>query len=203
MQLRLKAPVFDHETELIVQGTDTADIIGLVDRCLAGERQAQFALYQKYSKAMFNSCLRLMGNHVEAEDMLQEGFLDAFRNLSRFSREVAFGAWLKRVVVNRCLKQLDRRKLPVQSLPDGDAERLGGVDEATLPDEADGYDMARVHKAINALPDGYRTVFSLYAVEGYDHEEIAEIMGISTSTSKSQYSRAKAKVRALHQTMAL
>ncbi len=198
-----------------MQGTDPEEIVGLVDRCLAGERQAQFALYQRYSKAMFNTCLRLMGNHADAEDMLQEAFLDAFRNLDRFSRTVAFGAWLKRVTVNRCLKQLDRRGIALQALPDGDAERLAGADDSQagaspggLPahleeEHVAGYDMQRVRKAIDALPHGYRVVFSLYAVEGYDHEEISQIMGISTSTSKSQYSRAKAKVRQLHQAMAL
>lgn len=198
-----------------MQGTDPEEIVGLVDRCLTGERQAQFALYQRYSKAMFNTCLRLMGNHADAEDMLQEAFLDAFRNLERFSRKVAFGAWLKRVTINRCLKQLDRRGLQLQALPDGDAERLAGADQGMagaspggLPSHLEdqqvaGYDMHRVRKAIDALPEGYRVVFSLYAVEGYDHEEIAQIMGISPSTSKSQYSRAKAKVRQLHQAMAV
>jgi RNA polymerase sigma-70 factor (ECF subfamily) len=196
-----------------VQGTDSAEIIGLVDRCLTGDRQAQFQLYRRYERAMYNTCLRLMGRPEDAEDMLQEAFLDAFRHLSRYGRQVAFGAWLKRVVVNRCLKQLDRRALPVQELPDGDAERLAGLDDAPAPDAmahaalspggsaVDGYDMARVRRAIEALPDGYRVVFSLYAVEGYDHEEIAQILGVSVSTSKSQYSRARAKVRQLHETL--
>ena len=185
-----------------MQGTDTAEIVEMVDRSLTQERAAQFQLYEKYNRAMFNICLRLMGNYTDAEDMLQEAFLDAFSNLHRYHREVAFGAWLKRITINRCLKQLDKRKLLTQDLDSEKVERIAGTEEDPHNRDENRYDMEMVRKAIAALPDGYRVVFSLYAVEGYDHEEISQIMNISESTSKSQYHRAKAKVRALLKAMA-
>jgi RNA polymerase sigma-70 factor (ECF subfamily) len=188
-----------------LQGTDTAEIVDLVDRSLARERQAQQQLYQRYSRAMFNVCLRLMGSHADAEDMLQEAFVDAFQNLHRYHREVAFGAWLKRLTINRCLKTLEKRRVLTDSLEDYSIEHLAGSEPAQLSldmDDESRFSMDMIRKAIAALPDGYRVVFSLYAVEGYDHEEIAQIMNISESTSKSQYHRAKTKVRSLLEAMA-
>ncbi len=185
-----------------LQGTDTAEIVDLVDRSLTNERAAQFALYQRYSRALFNVCLRLMGNHADAEDMLQEAFIDAFSNLHRYHREVALGAWLKRITINRCLKQLDKRKVFTEFLDEEKAERMAGAEEPAHNIEEGPFNMDMIRKAIDTLPDGYRVVFSLYAVEGYDHEEIAQIMNISESTSKSQYHRAKARVRAILEAMA-
>lgn len=190
---------------MVLQGTDTAEIVDLVERSLARERQAQKQLYQRYSRSMFNVCLRLMGDHAEAEDMLQEAFVDAFQNLHRYHREVAFGAWLKRLTINRCLKTLEKRKLLTESLDDYQTEQIAGSEHQKTSfdsEEEERYSMEMIRKAIAALPDGYRVVFSLYAVEGYDHEEIAQIMNISESTSKSQYHRAKIKVRSLLEALA-
>jgi RNA polymerase sigma-70 factor (ECF subfamily) len=165
-----------------VQGTDTDEIIELVDRALTRDRQAQFALYNRYAKAMFNVAMRMMNDYAEAEDILQEAFTDAFRRLDGFRREVAFGAWLKTIVVNRCINTLKKKRLDLSSLDSLDIERLDkGENEAHDPaSEAESMvNMGDVRSAIGALPEGYRVVFSLYAVEGYDHEEIGQILGIS------------------------
>ncbi|MBG0860511.1 MAG: sigma-70 family RNA polymerase sigma factor [Bacteroidales bacterium] len=162
----------------------------LVEECRKGNRKAQFTIYNQYSKAMFSLAYRMMNNREEAEDMLQESFVECFRNLESFRFQATFGAWLKRIVINRCINELRRRKTDFTSF---DTLPVDLPDEA--PEEI--YDTARIFRAIELLPDGYRIIFTLHLLEGYDHNEIAQILGISESTSKSQYSRAKVKLRNL------
>jgi RNA polymerase sigma-70 factor (ECF subfamily) len=133
----------------------------------------------------------MMNNRQEAEDMLQESFTEAFRSLPTFRFDSAFGAWLKRITINKCINALKRRKaelVPVEKLPeypdDGDAKE-------DLP----GLTVSQVQQAMEQLPEGYRVIFSLYLLEGYDHGEIGQIMGISEATSKSQYSRARQRMK--------
>ena len=160
----------------------------LIMDCIRGSSKAQFKVYKKYSKAMYNLAYRMMKNHEDAEDILQETFLDCFRKIESFRYESTFGAWLKKILVNKCINQLRKKKtefvlyedLPVD-IPEETLE--------TIPDTS------AIIKAIEMLPDGYRIVLTLYLLEGYDHSEIAQITGISESTSKSQYSRAKIKLR--------
>jgi RNA polymerase sigma-70 factor (ECF subfamily) len=164
----------------------------LVEACRRGERKAQYELYRLYSKAMYNVCVRILNHPAEAEDVLQEAFLDAFQHLHEFRQTSTFGAWLKQIVVNRAINHLRQRR--VQWVDVEEAESVGdsgypGVDEADLE-----YDVATVRRGIENLPDGFRTVLSLYLLEGYDHEEIAGILGISESTSRSQYLRAKKRL---------
>ena len=165
----------------------------LIERCRAGDREAHYRLYRLYSKAMFNAALRITGNTDDAEDVLQEAFISAFRNLGSYRADASFGAWLKRIVVNKAITALQKRKheaWPAQDDWDvAEPEMSPGQDEALTVD--------RVRRAIARLPDGYRSVLSLYLIEGYDHEEIAGIIGISVSTSKSQLNRAKHKLREL------
>jgi RNA polymerase sigma-70 factor (ECF subfamily) len=143
---------------------------------------------------MFNICYRMMGTEVEAEDALQESFIDIFRRLDTFRQESSLGAWIKRVVINHCLNELKKRKLKFEELND----RTNEVYEYDSADHEEiTYEVQKVKEAIMMLPDGYRTVLTLYLLEGYDHKEIAEIVGIQESGSKSQYSRAKVKLRAL------
>ena len=128
----------------------------------------------------------------EAEDMLQESFSYAFSRLSSFRFESSFGAWLKRIVVNTCINQLKKRKIDLvyteqQNDPIPDNEF---VDYDEIKFKVDG-----VLKAMDKLPTGYKIVFSLYLLEGYDHKEIAEILGVTESTSKSQFLRAKQKIK--------
>jgi len=164
----------------------------LVEACKKGDRKAQYRVYQQYSKAMYNICVRITNSLEEAEDVLQEAFLSVFRNIQSYRGDATLGAWIKRIVVNHAINHVKARKLDVVALehaPEAEQES-GGEDGAPLS-----FDVAQVRDALRQLPDGYRIVFSLYLLEGYDHQEIAGILGISESASKSQYSRAKSKLR--------
>lgn len=143
---------------------------------------------------MYNVCLRILNHEAEAEDVLQEAFLKAFQNIHRFKGESTVGAWLKRIVVNTALNQLRRRKIDWVSLEEHPVEppENTAATEENLP-----FSVPEIRAAIRELPDGYRVVFSLYLLEGYDHQEIASILDISESTSKSQYNRAKKRLRQL------
>lgn len=160
----------------------------LIEECKKGNSQAQFKLYKQYSKAMYNLAHRILNNREDAEDILQEAFVDCFRNIGSFRFESTFGAWLKMILVNKCINYMRKKKIDL-TLYD------------TLPpvvyeeEEEITYDTGRIFKGIELLPDGYRIILTLYLLEGYDHSEISQILGISESTSKSQYSRAKEKLR--------
>jgi len=163
----------------------------ILEMSMAGNPRAQYQLYQLYSKAMYNICYRMMNNREEAEDMLQESFSEAFLRLGTFRYESAFGAWLKRITVNKCINALKKRKaelVPVEELPDH--QSLENEDK-----DIHGLSVEKVREALEKLPEGYRVIFSLYLLEGYDHTEISQIMGISEATSKSQYSRARQRIK--------
>ena len=164
----------------------------LIASCLKGNRLAQQKLYTSYCDAMYNVAYRMLGNITEAEDALQEAFIDVFSKLDTFREESSLGAWIKRIVINHCLNVFKKRKLQVEELN----EKYSDVpDEDFDDDENVQYEVSRVKSAIMQLPDGYRQVLTLYLIDGYDHAEIASIMGIQETGSKSQFSRAKAKLR--------
>lgn len=147
---------------------------------------------------MFNICYRMLNNIEEAEDLLQEAFTDAFSKLDSFRFESSFGAWLKRIVVNRCINHIKKKKADLvytENIP----ESARGED--TEDNDENQMNIKKIQEAMKMLPDGYRIIFSLYLIEGYDHAEIGQIMGISESTSKSQFSRAKQKVKELVKTL--
>lgn len=160
----------------------------LIEECRSGNSRAQFRLYNLYSKAMYNLAYRILNNREDAEDILQEAFVECFRSINTFRFESTFGAWLKKIVVNKCINQLKKKKIDITL-----CETLPPViiDE----DEEVTYDTTKIFKGIETLPDGYRVILTLYLLEGYDHSEISQILGITESTSKSQYSRAKEKLR--------
>jgi RNA polymerase sigma factor (sigma-70 family) len=167
----------------------------VIDACMLGERSAQFELYRLYSKAMYNVCLRMLKNATDAEDVLQNAFIDIFTKLHSFEFQSAIGAWMKRIVINNCINFLQRKKF---NFDEFDAQTHGKDMIDTNEDiPMAGLSVERVQKALMQLPDGYRVVFSLYMLEGYDHEEISEVLKISESTSKSQLHRAKQKLRVL------
>jgi RNA polymerase sigma factor (sigma-70 family) len=166
----------------------------LIARCRTGDRDAHYRIYKLYSKAMFNVGYRITRSEEDAEDVLQEAFISAFRSLDSYRGDATFGAWLKRIVVNKAINALNKKKH--ESIPD-DNEQWDIAEEQSPPEYRDSLTVERVKKAIEKLPDGYRTVLSLYLLEGYDHQEIGEILGISESTSKSQLNRAKAKLKEL------
>lgn len=142
---------------------------------------------------MYNVAFRITGRDDEAEDALQEAFINAFKNLDRYRGDATFGAWLKRIVVNKAITILQKRRF--DRFPED--EHFDVAEQEVTVEYSDELTVERVKRAITALPDGYRTVLSLYLLEGYDHEEIAGILNITESTSKSQLNRAKQKLRDL------
>ncbi len=159
----------------------------LLDRCAEGDKKAQFEIYRLYYKSMYNSSLRIVGIPEEAEDVMQESFLTAFRKLKTYSGDVSFGAWLKKIVINRSLDALRKRKVIFEELH----VELPVVSEP----EVESITVEEVKSAINSLSDGYRTILSLILLEGYDHEEVSEILGIKNVTSRTQFSRARQRLK--------
>jgi RNA polymerase sigma factor (sigma-70 family) len=164
----------------------------IIELSKEGNPKAQYQLYKLYSKAMFNICIRMLNNREEAEDLLQESFTDAFMKLGTFRYESSFGAWIKRIVINKCINSIQKKKVDLVLFE----QQVEAQDhEETIDYSRIEMDVRKIHHAMEELPDGYRVIFSLYALEGYDHAEISHILGISESTSKSQYLRAKQKIR--------
>lgn len=174
----------------------------LVKRCQQGERRAQYDLYQQYVKAMYNVCHRILNHDAEAEDVLQEAFMDAFNHIGSFRGQSTFGAWLKQIVVNRAINHLRSRRLEfvdIESYQVGDddggtANRLDYADGEAYDEDGVQLEVNRVRQAMQQLPEGYRVVLSLYLFEGYDHEEIGNVLKISETTSRTQYLRGKKRL---------
>lgn len=165
----------------------------VIEGCKRGDQRSQYQLYQLYSKAMFNVCYRMTNKREEAEDLLQDSFTDAFHNLDKFRYESSFGHWLKRIVVNKCINELKRKKADLSFFDDmGWFENKSDEKEEAY---GNGLSVADVKEAMKQLPGGSKMIFSLYLLEGYDHVEIAQILDISESNSKSQYMRAKRKIK--------
>ncbi|MDH3710143.1 MAG: RNA polymerase sigma factor [Cyclobacteriaceae bacterium] len=163
----------------------------VIDMCMIGDRQAQFQFYKLYSKAMYNISYRITNNEMDAEDVLQESFVSAFKNMQKYQGTASIGAWLKRIVINTAINTVKRRKMELLPI-----EEQAGVLELEEEDDSELFlNVEKIRDAIQKLPDGYRLVFSLYLLEGYDHAEIASILKISESTSKSQYNRSKKKLK--------
>ena len=160
----------------------------LVKECLKGNAFAQKRLYETYADKMLGVCHRYTDDRQAAQDMLQDGFIQVFRKLDTFKGDGALEGWIRRVIVNKALEHLRKEKTMRQSSTDLDKHAfMIGEDETVSADMA-----ARdILTVIRKLPKGYRTILNLYAIEGYTHREIAEQLGISEGTSKSQYSRAK------------
>jgi RNA polymerase sigma factor (sigma-70 family) len=164
----------------------------LVERCKLGDTSSYKTIYQKYAKAMYNTSLRIVNNTADAEDVLQEAFVDAFRSLNDFHYHSTFGAWLKRIVINKSINILRKRKMQLVELDSTNAHVLS--DDERLDEQDLQLKVDQVKRGIQKLADGYRTVISLYLLEGYDQEEISEILGISHNTVRTQYIRAKQKL---------
>jgi RNA polymerase sigma factor (sigma-70 family) len=154
----------------------------IVEACKRGDRKAQFELYKLYSKAMYNICVRMLGSAENAEDALQNAFVDVFTKLESFRFESTIGAWIKRIVINNCINALKKRRMEFAELTDntqkhdeGDSREGGTGSSVSAPI----LNVSAIQSAIQQLSDGYRTVFNLYALEGYDHEEIGQVLGIS------------------------
>ena len=161
----------------------------LVEECKNGHSGSQYKLYSLYVDAMYNIAMRILGNKEDAEDVVQDSFVDAFRNLNGFNYNSTFGAWLKRIVINKSINSLKAKRIPVVPM---DGHEFHLYDEPQ--ENTNTVDIKKVKLGIGELPNGYGQIINLYLIEGYDHNEIGEILGITASTSKSQYHRAKKKL---------
>ncbi|GGG16416.1 RNA polymerase sigma factor [Pontibacter amylolyticus] len=159
----------------------------LIEGCIAGKRDMQRLLYDLYSRKMMAVCMRYAPTSFEAEDMMQEGFVKVFANIQNFKRDCPLEFWVRRIMINTALKQLRQKSLMTVS---HETEEVGNI--ASEGVNLTGYSMDELLGMIQSLAPRYRMVFNLYAIEGYNHKEIGEMLGISEGTSKSQYSRARA-----------
>jgi RNA polymerase sigma factor (sigma-70 family) len=157
-----------------------------VRRAREGDHIAYGELYLQYSKAMFNICMRMMGRREAAEDVLQDAFVLAYKKLGQLADESRFGGWLKKIVINECIRQ--SRRVQPEPIPE---YYMSEVAEEKQEEWFRDVSVEEIERCIESLPDGYRQVFTLYAIEEYSHKEIAELMQITESTSKSQYHRAR------------
>ena len=181
----MEAIATNHRNLKIVATTEERE---LVRRSIAGDNQAQYGLYRKYVKAMYHTVLRMVGKTADAEDVTQEVFSKVFANLNSFKGDSTLGAWIKRIAVNTTLNFL--RKEQRMRWVDLENTSEPSVEFVPIP-EPDTSNLKRIHEAIKVLPEGCRVVFCLFLLEGYRHQEIAGILGISESTSKTQYRRAR------------
>ncbi|MEM6641723.1 MAG: sigma-70 family RNA polymerase sigma factor [Bacteroidota bacterium] len=165
----------------------------LIEQSQRGDQQAMKALYSAYAHAMYNICRRMMGEEEEAKDVLQDAFVDVFDKLGTLRDVGMFSSWIKRIVVNRCINAIRKKKIEIEEISESmvvPAEEESNFDYTN-------FQAAQVLSAIDKLPKGCRTVLSLYLFEGYDHKEIGEILGVSESASKAQYCKAKGKIRVM------
>ncbi len=164
----------------------------LIRGCRLNDRKAQVQVYKLYYKAMFNTAIRILNDQAKAEDVMQDAFLEAFRQIESYRSESSFGAWLKRIVINKSIDEIRK------------AKEIVSIDEMELEiadqNEDENYlqvlstRVEEIRKAIHALPDSYRIILSLHLLEGFDHEEITQILNISYNLSRTRYSRARKKL---------
>lgn len=165
--------------------------IELIELCKEGDRTAQMKIYKLYYKAMYNTSLRILNNVYEAEDVMQESFLDAFRNLGNYRAEVAFGSWLKKIVINKSISVIRKRKLfepldeSFESIEDQDNESFS---------ETKYYKIELIKDAFDQLDESSKIILSLHLIEGYNHKEIAESFGITHTAVRTRFVRAKQKL---------
>jgi RNA polymerase sigma factor (sigma-70 family) len=167
----------------------------IIEQCIEGSRIAQEKLYNFYASRMRGTCLRYSSSVFEAEDIFQEGFIRVFANLKNYKNQGSFDGWIRRIIVNTAIdtykKNLVRKdQVSYEGLEDHE------ITQVEIADQLDEKDMLN---ALSKLPDGYRMVFNLYAIEGFSHKEIAEMLNISESTSKSQLFKARKQVQYLLQ----
>lgn len=164
----------------------------IIDKCKLGNQSAQFKLYKLYYKAMYNTSLRIVNDSALAEDIMQESFLKAFEKITSYNKKVSFGAWLKKIVINKSLDEIKKNKIETDTIDDNLSNKIA--------EKVNNYDFdyelktEQIKNAIEQLPEGYRIVLSLKLIEGYDHDEISQILKIKSSTSRSQCARARQKL---------
>lgn len=160
----------------------------LIESCIKGDRKSQKAIYDRLAPFMLPLCMRYVGDRILAEDILQEGFITLFTRLGSYKGDGSFEGWARRIFVTTALMEL-RKKDALKMSEELDTVR--GM-KADLPSQGQNIGYKELMKIVMELPPGFRTVFNMYAVEGYSHKEIADMLGISESTSRTQFSRARA-----------
>ena len=158
----------------------------LIEGCLRGDRKMQYALYERFAPKMYGVCLRYAANTEEAEDILQEGFIKVYKKISSYRGDGSFEGWIRRIFVNTAIEHF-RKKNYLQPITEQEESTIEGKYVSVLDSLAE----KDIIQLVQQLSPGYRTVFNMYVVEGYTHKQIADILGISEGTSKSQLSRAK------------
>ena len=164
----------------------------LILKSQEGDRRAQNELFKLYATAMYNICRRMMGDDDEAKDVLQDAFIHVFTKIRELRNIETFSAWIKRIVINHCINSLKAKKIMVYDI---DEEVDFSIEDLEADHRSIKYEAEKILKAIDRISEGCKAVLNLYLFEGYDHREIAQILNISESASKAQYSKAKAKVR--------
>ncbi|WP_340077471.1 sigma-70 family RNA polymerase sigma factor [Leptobacterium sp. I13] len=167
--------------------------IGVIEKCKNNNRKAQLKLYQQYCDGMFCVAMRFLKNTEDAEDVVQEAFIKAFKKIEQYKAEVTFGAWLKKIVVNKCIDFLKKKKEYLLELDEG---YMYMADDNNW-DVEDPISIEEVKATIETLPDKYKYVVMLYLMEGYDHKEISEILNITEVASRTQLMRGKNKLKEL------
>lgn len=164
----------------------------IVTRCCKGERNAQLELYSMYSRQIYNSCFRILQNRMDAEDAMQESFLKIFAKMEQYNEGVPLGAWITRIAVNTSIDKLRQKNIDLVTINEN-------IKYDIIEDDSDDWEattemVKAIKQAITELPDNLRVIITLYLIEGYDHEEISDILNIKVGTSRVQYMRAKQKV---------
>lgn len=164
----------------------------ILKQCCKGERNAQLKLYSMYSRQIYNTCYRILQDQMDAEDAMQESFLKIFAKLEQYYENVPLGAWLTRIAVNTSIDKLRQKSIDLVTINEN-------IQYNIIEDDVDDWEattemVKAIKRAIAELPDNLRVIITLYLIEGYDHEEISEILNIKVVTSRVQYMRAKQKV---------
>ncbi len=165
--------------------------IELAEQCILGNRKAEKLLYERFSGQMFAICRRYLPNQQESEDVFHESMILVFSKLKSWRQEGPLGGWIRRITVNQCINHLNKNK----KMWTAEYSDLSNVKDATIDNVLNPLNTAEILKCIAELPLGYRTVFNLFAIEGYSHQEIAQQLGISESTSKTQFLKSKLRLQ--------
>lgn len=163
----------------------------IIDLCKKKDAKAQMQLYNLYSKAMFLIAYRYVKDRFLAEDVMQDSFIKAFKNIDSYKNEVAFGAWLKRIVINQSIDELKKNKIELVAINE-EVYRVKDDDDWNVESNIS---VNKVAEVINSLKEKYRLVLTLYLLEGYDHQEISEILNITENTSRTHLLRAKNQLK--------
>lgn len=166
------------------------ELNNIIKACIRGDRKSQKAIFDLYSSKMMSVCLRYTRDRADAEDVLQDGFVKVFTKMDQFSFNGSFEGWIRRIVTNSALRFLERKKhfLPLDH--DRINDQRGGINKSIEEEEERGQ-ADKILSLIQALPEGYKKVFNMYVFEGFDHNEIATVLGITSSTSRSQLTKAR------------